>query len=298
MTVSLLCDNLIFVADNNDSTPATGFSPAVHFGKQVRKARRAKGWSIHELAQRSGISAGHLSHIENGNKAPTERIAMKLDIVFPERQGWFTDYHRDSRSWTKPGYRDWSERELSATALRAWTPGLIHGYVQTQDYAYTLLSKFPGVPQEVAAERLKARMRRQERVLYRDNPPTVWLLVDELALYRCVGSPEIMVGQCDRLIEVASLPDVTVQVLPAPAQPAGTADLSVTDGAAYTENAVGGSMYTDIETVSSLSRLFNTMQAESLRASESMDMFGRMREAWTRGGRVLTPEVTEDRASR
>ncbi len=37
-------------------------------------------------------------------------------------------------------------------------------------------------------------------------------LVDELALYRLVGSPEIMAGQKHCLAEVAKMPHVTVQI--------------------------------------------------------------------------------------
>jgi hypothetical protein len=58
-------------------------SPVTHFGKQVRKERLARGWSIHEMSARTGIAAGHLSSIENGKRPPTENLANKLDAMFP-----------------------------------------------------------------------------------------------------------------------------------------------------------------------------------------------------------------------
>lgn len=292
VTLPPLCDNIIFMPDNN------GFSPATHFGKQVRKARKARGWSIHVLADKSGISAGHLSHIENGNRPPTDYIAICLDKVFPERQGWFLDYFHDSESWTPPGYRTWMEHERGARQIRAWSPGVLHGYVQTEDYARAWLAVEPGVVPEVLAARTTARMERQNHILHRENPPTVWLVVDELSLYRYVGSSDIMAAQLGHLVDVANLPDVTVQVLPAVAHPANASELIIADDAAYSEHIAGGVMHTEAETVAELGRRFNTIQAESLKASESIDLFERMRQAWIRGGKVPTPTVTADRASK
>lgn len=297
VTGSPLYDNLIFVTDNTAETPATGFSPAVHFGKQVRKARRRKGWSIHELAAQSGISAGHLSHIENGNKPPTEKIAMAMDRVFPERQGWFTDYQRDAQGWTKPGYRTWSIHERGAKQIRAWMPGVLHGLVQTEAYARVMQGLGLDVTPEAVDSRTAAQMERQDCIFRRDDPPSMWVVVDELCVYRRVGTAQDMAVQMGHLVEVAQLPHVTMQVLPAEAQPGYASELIVADNAAYTEHLAGGVMHTDADTVSELARLFNTMQAECMRASESIEFFGRMREAWARGGNPLTP-AREDRASK
>jgi transcriptional regulator with XRE-family HTH domain len=60
----------------------------------MRKERLARGWSLAEFAQRTGINAGHLSRIENGKRPPTENVAAACDVAFPERKGWFTEYVR------------------------------------------------------------------------------------------------------------------------------------------------------------------------------------------------------------
>ena len=54
-------------------------NPAQHFGKQLRKERLARGWSLPELSQRTGVNAGHLSRIETGRRPPTEKIAAACD---------------------------------------------------------------------------------------------------------------------------------------------------------------------------------------------------------------------------
>src|SRR6185437_14145914 len=189
-------------------------NPMSHFGKQLKKERLAHGWSLPELSRRTGIDAGHLSRIENGKRPPTEAIARACDAVFPERKNWFTEYYEDSRIWTPPGLRSWGEYEDKAARLCVWSPSVIDGLLQVEDYARALLETGLGVTDEIVAARLTSRMGRQQRVLARDNPPAVCCIVDHTALYRCVGSPEIMADQMRHLAEVARLPQVTVQVLP------------------------------------------------------------------------------------
>ena len=275
---------------NNDGNPVT------HFGRQVRKERMARGWSIHELARRMGVAAGHLSRIENGKRPPTEAIAAKCDDVFPERRGWFTEYYEESRTWTPPGFRDWPEYEDKAISLRAWMPGIVHGLLQTEGYARALLETSPGVTDEMVTARLAARMARQRRVLMRDDPPSAWFLVDQLSLYRLVGSAEIMAAQMGHLAAVAARPDVTLQVLPAVAHPANASELIVTDSAAYAEHLAGGFVYTDEETVTRLARLFHTILSESYRASESAAIIEEVGQIWTAGASPASQTPTADRA--
>jgi hypothetical protein len=93
------------------------------------------------------------------------------------------------------------------------------------------------------------------------DPPGAWFIVDELSLHRLVGSPEIMATQMRYLLSVAAMPRVTVQVLPAVAHPAGSSGFLLADESAWVEHVVGGFVYTG-ETVSSLSRLFNSLRGE------------------------------------
>ena len=64
--------------------------------------------------------------------------------MFPERRGWFTNWYRESRSWSEvpPGFRAWAEYEEAAQVMPVWSPGIIHGLFQTEDYAGALLATF------------------------------------------------------------------------------------------------------------------------------------------------------------
>lgn len=289
---SLLCVNMAFMSGNATANPAT------HFGRQVRKAREARGWTIRDFAFEVKKSAGYLSKIENGKVPPSEEIAAAMDETFTERDGWFTEYYRDSQAWTPPGYRHLAEYETGAKVVRAWATGGMHGLVQTEAYARALLATMPGVTPEVLERRLVGRTNRQQRMLYRPDPPEVWILVDELALYREVGSPEIMAEQLSHLLDVAALPDVTLLVVPAKGHPVIGSGLLIADGAAYTEHIVGGYVYTDAETATSLTRLVSSLQAESYRASETIQIIERVRDIWARGVNPLTAALTAATASK
>jgi transcriptional regulator with XRE-family HTH domain len=271
----------------------TAANPVSHFGKQLKKERLAHGWSLPELSRRTGIDAGHLSRLENGKRPPTEAIALACDDVFPERRGWFLEYYEESKSWAPPGFRVWAEYEDKAANMRAWSPGVLHGLLQTEDYAHALLSTAPGVTDEIVATRLASRMGRQRRISERPEPPMSWFVVDELSLYRLVGSAEVMTAQMRRLATMAAMPNVTMQILPSVAHPAGASGFIVTDGAAYAEHVSGGYVFTDEETVSSLLRLFNSIHSESYRASESLRMIEGMAEAWAGGSPLIQTPTAE-----
>jgi hypothetical protein len=270
-------------------------SPAQHFGKQLRRERLARGWSIHELSTRTGIAAPHLSRIENGRRPPTEKVGKACDKAFPERRGYFLELYEEMRTWAPPGFRDWPEHEDRTATIREWSPMIITGMLQTERYARALLATLPGVSDEIVAARLANRMERQRRVLLRDDPPTASYVIDHAALYRCVGSPEIMAEQMSHLSHVASRPHVTMQVLPAVACPATQGGFLLADDAAFAETVVGGYVYVAEETVTSLARLFDTLRAESYRASESAAIFRKAGEIWT-GESPLTAGPTEGTA--
>lgn len=258
-------------------------SAATHFGRQMKKERLAHGWTLREFSARTGIDFTTASRIENGKRPPNEAVAKACDAVWPERRGWFLEYYEESKSWVPAGFRSWAEYEDKAVTLRVWSPGVIDGLLQTESYARAFLKTVPGATDEIVSARLANRMQRQRRVLFRDNPPASWFVVDELSLYRLVESAEVMAEQMRQLADVARLPHVTLQVLPAVAHPANASELMVTDSAAYIEHLAGGLVYTEGETATALERLFTKIHAESYRASESLRMIERLGETWTTG---------------
>src|SRR6516165_2530331 len=104
-------------------------NPVRYFGQQVRRTRRAAGWTLTEFGQRIGYDPGQISRIENGKRPPTELFAQMCDRAFPDRDGWFGEFYAESRTWiaTPPWFRSWVEHEQQAPALRIWQLGVLSG---------------------------------------------------------------------------------------------------------------------------------------------------------------------------
>lgn len=270
-------------------------SPAHLFGKRLVKERKLRGWkSTAELARRMGVNAAHLSRVERGVRPPTEKIALAADKVFGGDD--FIELYTEMQTWAPPGFRDFSELEEKASALLDWYPGIVTGLLQTSAYAETLLRTSTGVTDEQVKVRLADRMARQKHVLFRDDPPSARFIIDEMALYRRVGSPAIMAEQMTHLVEVAGLPYVTVQVMPAIEHPANASGFVIADAAAYAEHVAAGGVY-EGQTVSRLLARFDTLRGESYRVSESTALLRRMIDTWNRlGERARTATRTADSA--
>src|SRR6202167_466161 len=187
-------------------------NPARYFGQQVRRARRAAGWTLAEFGQRIGYDPGQISRIENGKRPPTELFAQMCDRAFPDRDGWFSEFYAESRTWiaTPPWFRSGVEHEQRAATLRLWQPCVLSGLLQTEDYARVILTVEPGVTDEEVDARLAARLARQA-TLTREDPPGAWFLLDEAALRRCIGTQAVMAAQRAHLAGMARLPNVTIQ---------------------------------------------------------------------------------------
>lgn len=251
---------------------------AQHFGKQMKKAREAHGWSLLELGRRTGVNAAHLGRIESGKRPPTREVAIACDHIFPERDGWFTDWYDDSGQWMPPGFRVWAEHEDQAKHVHVWTPGIIHGLAQAEVYMREVLAMERGATEEQIATRLQSRLDRQKRVLGHDA--AVVLLVDHAALYRLVGSPAVMAEQMRHLLHLASLPRVTLQLVPQIGHQATGSELIIADDAAYVEHLTAGAVHTSGEVFTRLEMIMDTLRSEAYRASESQRIILEAEERW------------------
>ena len=273
-------------------------NPARYFGQQVRRARRAAGWTLAEFGQRIGYDPGQISRIENGKRPPTELFAQMCDRAFPDRDGWFSEFYAESCTWiaTPPWFRSWVEHEQQAATLRIWQLGVVSGLLQTADYARSILAVNPGVTEDEVGARLGARLERQV-ILTRDDPPTAWFLVDEAALRRRIGPPEVMATQLAHLVGVARLPNVTIQVVPSTGHAGLLGGFALTERAAYVETAVAGQVFEDAEIIAGLLTRFDTLRSEAFRGSESLTLIERMCKKWkATGARAVTQATTAESA--
>ncbi|MFB9461460.1 helix-turn-helix domain-containing protein [Streptomyces cinereospinus] len=127
------------------------------------------------------------------------------------RPGWWQRFHDILPGW----FSMYVSLEGAASLIRSYEPHFVPGLLQTEDYARGVLtSGAVGQTRPEDIERHVAlRMQRQD-LLTRQDAPRMWAVMDETALHRPVGGPEVMRAQIDKLLDVARLPHVTLQVVP------------------------------------------------------------------------------------
>jgi transcriptional regulator with XRE-family HTH domain len=114
--------------------------------------------------------------------------------------------------------RDVARVEAAMTGLRNFQCALIPGLLQTAAYARTDLEVADVTGRGGVAEAVAARMNRQD-ILYDPARDFVFVLTAG-ALHPYFPLPaEVARSQADRLVSVATLPNVTIAVIPATAQP-------------------------------------------------------------------------------
>lgn len=203
------------------------YSPTVRLrrlGHEMRRLREAAGKTIHETSAQLEWSTSKISRLENGlTKRPDTQTIRILCNAYGVSDGAFVesmvDLARDARKrgwWTK--YQDMFNSsylgfEADASEISSFELAFIPGLLQTADYARGVIRAYQIRDQEEIERRVEARLERQ-RVLNGPNPPRLWAVIDEGALLRAAGTPEVHEQQIRRLIETSSIEHVKIQVLP------------------------------------------------------------------------------------
>lgn len=189
-------------------------------GKSQNEVAHEMDWSISKIIR---LEAGQVGISTNDLKAlldlyeisDTERrtFLVQLARAARDQSAWWNAYRDVLPS---PDYQDFLGYEFDASALNAYTPLIIPGLLQTEEYAREIIRTGSLDPtDETTLDRLiQLRMARKQRVLDRDDPPTLTAILDEAVLRRCVGGGEAMSEQLSSMAEVATLDNVTVQVIP------------------------------------------------------------------------------------
>ena len=168
--------------------------------------------------------------------------------------------------------------------LRIFEPALVTGLFQTVDYARAVLGKRPHTTAEEVENLLAARLARQE-ILTREDPPLVYLVMDEAVLHRPVAAPDVMHAQLEHLADLAGWPNIGIQVVPYGAGGhigllgaftiAEMADMSAM---VFLENAADGQTVEDNDRISQVVAHFDALRGEALPVGASRDLIVKVAE--------------------
>lgn len=189
-------------------------------GRRLREIREGANLTLTEAAKRLDKTRSALQRIETGvTRADVHFIRSAMDIydhyeetlIAEAREAmkppWFRAYGIEDMGYVDVETHASSVKEFSGLKL----PGLLH----TEGYLRAL---FAHSRRRRSAEELhndiQVRLIRQERLTQQENPLELAVIIDESALRRDVGGPEVMREQLRHLVGMADLPTVTLQVLP------------------------------------------------------------------------------------
>jgi transcriptional regulator with XRE-family HTH domain len=196
-------------------------------GTQLRRLREESGITPERAGYEIRASRSKISRLEHGRVSFKLRDVSDLLTLYgvtseqtragllslakqANAQGWWAKYSDILPDW----FEAYLGLEAAASLIRTFELQFVPGLFQTQGYAraVTVLGH-KAAPAEEIDRRVSLRMKRQD-MLYSPDAPRVWSVMDEAALRRPVGGAQVMREQLNRLIEVAALPRVTVQVVP------------------------------------------------------------------------------------
>ncbi|MEU7068766.1 helix-turn-helix transcriptional regulator [Streptomyces narbonensis] len=185
-------------------------SPLDYYGSELRRLREEANLSQAELGSVLFCTASLIGQIETAKKVPTRQFSERLDAalltggVFSRLVGLVL------KSQLPTWFQPYAELEAKATYISTYQSQLVYGLLQTAAYARVVLSvENPGRLDEMVA----ARMERQ-RILEREHPPVLCVVLDEAVLYREIGGAGVMRNQLGQLLGFRDHPWVQVQVLP------------------------------------------------------------------------------------
>jgi transcriptional regulator with XRE-family HTH domain len=204
----------------------------------VQQARQALGQRLREMRIEAGLSARDLgrlmerhpskiSRIEHGTASPSAADLRAWcrrcgatdqvdDLLASLRavEGMYVEWHRQERTGMRRVQEASAPLYERTRLFRVYEPGIIPGLFQTPAYATALMGRiieFCEIPNDLE-QAVAARMDRQRVVQSGDHRFAI--VLEEWTLRCRIGSVEMMAGQLGHLINVASLPSVSLGIVP------------------------------------------------------------------------------------
>lgn len=185
--------------------------PREQLSEAMRKARLEAGFDTHaKLAMAMNTSRPAISKAENPNSpvpsVPVLRAWARTCRVPVEE---FLEIVERAKNGTPEWFMSYLEAEQAATRLRFWEPNSVTGALQTADYCRALLSARHRKPNQLQPL-VDMRMQRREVI----GRAEVTAVFDHRVLAHCIGSAEIMSGQCAHLAELVENQGLDLHVVP------------------------------------------------------------------------------------
>lgn len=192
----------------------------------LRSARDSSDLTQEQVAESLDWSLSKVIRMENGSVRMTvtdvKALMQLYGIQDPSEVSQMESLARTARerTWWKEAGANASKLstyiglEDGASELRFYQLLVIPGLLQTEAYARSVLLASHVTSPDNAENLIAIRMRRQQEVLDRPDPPQIQVVLDEGTLYRTNGDAHTQREQLRHLIHLGSRDNIHVQVLP------------------------------------------------------------------------------------
>ncbi|MCX5197011.1 helix-turn-helix domain-containing protein [Streptomyces sp. NBC_00249] len=256
-------------------------SPLDYYGAELRRLREDAGLKQGELGGSIFCTASLVGQIETARKIPTRDFSERIDAALGTDGLFSRLVGLVLRSQLPVWFQAYAEMEARASYISTFQAQLIYGLLQTEEYARAVL----GVrSQEKLDGKVAARMERQ-RILDRENPPLMWVVLSEAVLHQEIGGRDVMRNQLAHLLELRSREWVRVQILPfeAGAHAGLMGEFSMLrfeddPDILYTEDFVQGHMTANPQALREGSLRYDHLQAAALSLEDSAARITRVME--------------------
>jgi transcriptional regulator with XRE-family HTH domain len=266
-----------------------GASPTVRrreLGARLRDLRTTAGLSVEDVAARMEVSPAKVSRIETaarGVNINDIRVLCDIYQVTAQERDRLLSLARESRRrswWQEYGLPDSVQTFLgledAAASMLVYETSLMPPLLQTEEYARAVTTgAAPWLSEDEVEQFVRARLTRQA-LLASERPPDLWAIVDEAALHRLVGGPQVMRRQLTALVEGSRPPHVTLQVigLEAGAHPGMDSAFTIlhleeVSDVVYVEGMIGNFYLQSPNDLARYRRTFDHLQAVALSPANS-----------------------------
>lgn len=194
-------------------------------GQQLRALREAAGLTADQVAAHLGCSQPKVTRMETGRGAFKRADLLAMFDLFGLRDSTereqLLSLAREANE-TTPLYgaalpdrlKMYLDLEREAAEIIAFDNCLVHGLLQTPEYARAMVvAEQPDAADETVEQLAALRSKRQEVLRRKPTLRLSWVF-DEAVLLRDFGGPAVMRAQLAHIVEAASWPNVTIRALP------------------------------------------------------------------------------------
>ncbi|WP_336321281.1 helix-turn-helix transcriptional regulator [Streptomyces lavendofoliae] len=240
-------------------------------GRQVRLWREAANMRAADLGAAIGYGENQVYKVEAGKRIPKPEFLDRADEALGAG-GKLAAMKKDVAEARYPKkVRDLAKLEADAVEMGAYAAGVVHGLLQTEEYARALYGERRPAFSEDQVERLVAARMARQAVFARQPAPLLTFVQEEATLRRPIGGRMVLRRQLEHLLEISALRHVEVQVMPTETEEhAGLAGshrvLKLSDGTAvgHIEVQLTSRLISDPKEVQTLEMRYGMIRAQAL----------------------------------